>query len=55
VYKVIISEKSHKLEARNMDMIRVTYCADSLGMIVKVKSEWQWILKMKILLASYYL
>lgn len=36
-----------------MDMILVTYFADNLGMIVKF--EWRWILKMKILLASYYL
>jgi len=40
VYKVIISEKRHKLEAQNMDMILVTFCADNLGMMVKVKFEW---------------
>ena len=36
-----------------MWMILVT-CADNLGMIVVVKFEWRLILKMKILLASYY-
>jgi hypothetical protein len=48
LYKVIIPEKRRKLEAENMDMILVTYCADNLGMIVMVKFVWRCILKMTI-------